>query len=284
LAWALAITSTVLVAEVIGAAMSGSLALMADAGHMLADAGGLVFALVASGLANRPPTDAQTFGLKRLEVLAALANALIVAVIAVTVAIEGIQRLAHPAPVEAGPVLIVASIGLAANVVSLLVLRSARGASLNLRGAYLEVLGDGLGSVATIAAATVIALTGFMRADAVASLAIAALILPRAFSLLKDVVAVLMESTPKGIDLGQVRTSLEGLPTVESVHDLHAWTIASGLTALTAHVVVEPQAFTPDAYHQLLDKMGEVLTGEYDLEHSTFQIEPAEHREGDLHP
>ncbi|MDR1117777.1 MAG: cation diffusion facilitator family transporter [Bifidobacteriaceae bacterium] len=285
LAAALILAGTVLAAEVIGAALTGSLALLADAGHMAADSIGLVFALVAATLARRPPTARRTYGLKRVEVLAALSNGLIVVAIAVAVAIEGVRRLAQPAPVEATPVLIVAGIGLAANIVSLLLLRSGAKESINVRGAYLEVVGDSLGSVAVIASAAVIALTGWLRADAVASLVIAALIIPRAWALLGDVLRILLEAVPKDMDLDQVRRHLEELPGVVSVHDLHAWTITSGLAALTAHVVVTPERFNPESYHELLDRMGRCLSGHFDLTHSTFQIEPADHTEDpSLHP
>jgi cobalt-zinc-cadmium efflux system protein len=281
----LALAATVLAVEIVGAALTGSLALLADAGHMAADSIGLVFALVAASLAQRPSTAKRTYGLKRIEVLAALTNGLIVVAIAAGVAVEGVRRLARPGDVEPGPVLALAAVGLVANVVALLILRGGARESLNVRGAYLEVVGDSLGSVAVIASAAVIAWTGWMRADAVASLAIAALILPRAYALLSDVVRVLMEATPKDMDLDQVREHLERLPGVVSVHDLHAWTITSGLASLTAHVVVRPDRFNPEAYHQLLDQMADCLEGHFDLTHSTFQLEPAEHTESpELHP
>jgi cobalt-zinc-cadmium efflux system protein len=276
---------SVLVVEVVGAIWTGSLALLADAGHMAADSIGLVFALVAAALADRPPTPKRTYGLKRAEVLAALSNALIVVGIAVGVAVEAIGRLFRPTEVEAGPVMILAAIGLLANVISLLILRGGAKESINVRGAYLEVIGDSLGSVAVIASAAVIAWTGWLRADAVASLAIAALILPRAYALAADVLRILLEATPKDMDLEDLRRHLEELPGVVSVHDLHAWTITSGLQSLTAHVVVEPERFNPKAYHELLDQMGECLAGHFDLTHSTFQVEPAEHVEpAGLHP
>jgi cobalt-zinc-cadmium efflux system protein len=270
---------------VVGAALTGSLALLADAGHMAADSIGLVSALVAASLARRPANAQRTYGLKRAEVLAALSNGLIVVGIAAGVGVGGVQRLAHPAPVEPLPVIGLATVGLAANVVALLILRSGAKESINVRGAYLEVVGDSLGSVAVIASGAAIAWTGWLRADAVASLVIAALILPRAYSLLRDVVHVLLEATPKDMDLGEVRRHIEGLPGVVSVHDLHAWTITSGLVSLTAHVVVSPERFNPTSYHELLDEMGRCLAGHFDLTHSTFQVEPAEHTEAPgMHP
>ncbi|MDR0366059.1 MAG: cation diffusion facilitator family transporter, partial [Bifidobacteriaceae bacterium] len=225
---------------------------------------------------------------RRIEVLAALSNGLIVVAIAVSVAVEGLRRLAEPTTIEAVPVMVLAAIGLVANVVALLVLRGAAKESINVRGAYLEVVGDSLGSVAVIASGVAIATTGWWRADAVASLVIAGLILPRAYLLLRDVLRVLMEATPEDMDLDQVRRHLEELPGVRSVHDLHAWTITSGLKSLTAHVVVDPDRFTPEAYHVLLDQLCGCLKGHFDLEHSTFQIEPAGHQgqleAGSAHP
>ncbi|MDR2380717.1 MAG: cation diffusion facilitator family transporter [Bifidobacteriaceae bacterium] len=285
LAWALGLAASVLVVELVGAFWTGSLALLSDAGHMAADSLGLVFALVAASLARRPANAKRTYGMKRIEVLAALSNGLIVVAIAVGVAVEGVRRLAQPLPVEAGPVMVLAGIGLAANGAALVILRSGAKESINVRGSYLEVIGDSLGSVAVIVSGAVIAWTGWLQADAVASLVIAGLILPRAYSLLSDVIRVLMEATPKDMDLEEVRRHLEELPGVTSVHDLHAWTITSGLASLTAHVVVEPELFNPAAYHSLLDQMAGCLAGHFDLTHSTFQIEPADHADGaDPHP
>jgi cobalt-zinc-cadmium efflux system protein len=285
LAWALGLAGTVLVVEVVGAIWTGSLALLADAGHMAADSIGLVFALVASALAGTEPTPKRTYGLKRVEVLAALSNVLIVVAIAVGVGVGAVERLFEPAEVQANPVLVLAAIGLLANVISLVILRAGAKESINLRGAYLEVMGDSLGSLAVIASAAVIAWTGWMRADAVASLVIAGLILPRSYALARDVVRVLLEATPEDVDLEELRRHLEELPGVVSVHDLHAWTITSGLKSLTAHVVVAPERFNPQAYHELLDQLSDCLAGHFDLTHSTFQIEPAEHSEpAGLHP
>lgn len=284
MAWALGLAASVLTVEIVGAIWTGSLALAADAGHMAADSMGLVFALVAARLADSSPTPKRTYGLKRVEVLAALSNALIVVAIAVGVAVEAVGRLFRPAEIQAVPVIVLAAIGLVANVIALLILRGGARDSINVRGAYLEVMGDSLGSLAVIVAAVVIAWTGWMRADAVASIVIALLILPRAYSLLKEVLRVLLEATPKDMDLSELREHLEELPGVVSVHDLHAWTITSGLKSLTAHVVVEPERFNPQAYHELLDEMSHCLSGHFDLTHSTFQIEPADHSEDDLHP
>lgn len=281
---ALAITLLVLVAEVVGAAVSGSLALLGDAGHMSSDAIGLAVALVASVVAARPATDRHTFGFQRTEVLAALVNGLILVVVAVVVASEAVRRLIEPGThIDAVPMLVIAAVGLAANIVAFLVLRGGDRSSLNMRGALLEVFGDMLGSIAAIAAAVVILLTGFASADAVASLVIAALIAPRAFLLLRDVVRVLTESAPRDRDVAQIRDHLREAPGVIAVHDVHIWNITSGAPVFTAHVVVEPGVFERGETHAMLDTLGACLAEHFDVAHSTFQLEPAGHAEHEEH-
>jgi cobalt-zinc-cadmium efflux system protein len=276
---AIAITASVLVVEVVGALVSGSLALLADAGHMTSDLLGLGIALVATVVASRPATDRHTFGFQRGEVLGALVNGLILAVVAVYVAVQGVQRLLAPEgpEVDGGVMLLAAGIGLVANVAALLVLRGGAGRSIGLRGAYLEVLGDAFGSVATIVAGVVIALTGFGRADAIASLVIAALIVPRAAVLLRDVVRVLNESTPVGTEPERIRAHLLETPGVTAVHDVHVWAITSGSPVFTAHVVVEQEVFREGRTGELLDRLAGCLDDHFDVEHSTFQLEPEEH-------
>jgi cobalt-zinc-cadmium efflux system protein len=277
LAIALSIVVVVLVAEVVGAALSGSLALLADAGHMSSDAIGLIVALVATVVAARPATDRHTFGFQRVEVLAALVNGVLLAVVAVSVAVEGVRRLLDPTEttVQAVPLLIIAGVGLIANVVAVLVLRGGDRRSLNMRGAYLEVLGDLLGSLAALAAGAVILLTGFVKADAIASLAIAAFIIPRAFVLLRDVVRVLTESVPRNTDVDQIREHLLETPGVVAVHDVHVWAITSGQPVFTAHVECDPDVFERGETGAMLDRLGDCLKGHFDVEHSTFQLEPA---------
>ena len=276
---AIAITASVLVVEVVGALVSGSLALLADAGHMTSDLLGLGIALVATIVAARPATDRHTFGFQRGEVLGALVNGLILAVVAVYVAVQGVQRLLAPEgpEIEPGVMLAAAGIGLVANVAALLVLRGGADRSINLRGAYLEVLGDAFGSVATIVAGVVIVLTGFGRADAIASLVIAALIVPRAVVLLRDVLRVLAESTPVGTEPERIRAHLLETPGVTAVHDVHVWAITSGSPVFTAHVVVEQEVFREGRTGELLDRLASCLDDHFDVEHSTFQLEPAEH-------
>jgi len=284
---ALAIVVVVLLIEVLGAWLSGSLALLADAGHMTSDAVGLVVALVASAIAARPATDRHTFGFRRVEVLGALVNGALLTVVAVSVAIEAIRRLLVPETghVNGLPLLVVAGIGLIANLVAFGILRSGDRESLNLRGAYLEVLGDLLGSIAALLASVIILTTGFAAADAIASLLIAVLIVPRAISLLRDVVRVLTESAPRGTDAEEIREHLLQTAGVVDVHDIHVWTITSGDPVFTAHVEVDPGVFERGETDEMLDRLGECLNGHFDVAHSTFQLEPAGHaeHEGESH-
>lgn len=274
---AIAIVAVFLVVEIVGSLFAGSLALLADAGHMFSDLLGLIVALVALGIAARPATDRQTFGYQRAEVLGALANGLILLGVAIVVAVQGIGRLFEPAEVLGLPMLVVAGLGLVANVVVLLILRGGANDSIGMRGAYLEVLGDLLGSIAAITAAVVILLTGFAQADAIASLVIAALIAPRALGLLRDVLHVLTESVPSHMDVAEIREHLLGTPGVVDVHDVHVWAITSGAPVFSAHIVVSAELFASGGTGRLLDELGTCLSGHFDVEHSTFQLEPEEH-------
>jgi cobalt-zinc-cadmium efflux system protein len=276
-----AVTLVILVVELVGAALSGSLALLADAGHVLTDGAGVGLALLAIRFAARPATPQRTFGYYRLEILAAVANAVLLFGVAGFVLVEAWRRLSEPPAVASGLMLAVAAVGLVANAVSMWLLRDGQRTSLNMRGAYLEVWGDLLGSVAVLAAAVVIALTGFRAADPIASAVIAVAIVPRTWRLLREAVDVLLEAAPKGVDLAEVRRHLVETPGVTDVHDLHAWTITSGLPVLSVHVVLERDA---DA-GKVLDGLGACLAGHFDIEHSTFQLELPEHRghEGATH-
>lgn len=279
LAIALGITATVLVAEVVGAIVTGSLALLVDAAHMLTDAGGLTIALIAATLAGRPATARRTWGFARSEVLGATAQAAVLLAVGIFVVVEAVQRLFNPPEIESGLLLVFGMIGLLGNVASIAVLASQRGANLNMRAAFLEVVNDALGSVAVIVAAIVITLTGFQFADAIAAILIGALIVPRAVLLLRDSTNVLLESTPKGIDLNSVRGHLLELDHVTAVHDLHVSQIATGLPVLTAHVVVEDSCFYDGHTAQMLDDLQHCVAEHFDvqIEHSTFQLEPAGH-------
>ncbi|HEX7535851.1 MAG TPA: cation diffusion facilitator family transporter [Dermatophilaceae bacterium] len=282
----LAITLSVMVAEVLGGLLSGSLALIADAGHMLTDAAGIGLALLAAAFSARPATPERTFGYQRSEILAAVTNALLLFGVAGYVLIEAVRRFRDPPELSTGVMLAVATVGLVANLGSLLILRGGQQASLNVRGAYLEVLGDLLGSVAVIVAAVVIRLTGFTRADAIASVAIGLMILPRTWALLREAVDVLLEATPKGVDLAEVRRHINETPGVLDVHDLHVWTITSGLPVLSAHIVVTEDALADGGGGQVLDELGQCLSGHFDVEHCTFQLEAPGHQEHELpqHP
>jgi cobalt-zinc-cadmium efflux system protein len=275
---AIGIVALFFVVEVVGAFIAGSLALFADAGHMLSDLLGLVIALVALGIAARPATDRQTFGYQRAEVFGALINGLILTGVAVFVAIQGISRLVSSVEtkVDAVPMLFVASAGLIVSLAAFLVLRGGI-PTIGLRGATLEVLGDIFGSLAALVAAIVILTTGFVRADAIASLAIGVLIVPRAFSLLRDVVRVLSESVPKNVNVAEIRQHILETKGVVDVHDVHVWAITSGAPVFSAHVVVDARLFASGGTGALLDELNGCLAGHFDVEHSTFQLEPAEH-------
>jgi cobalt-zinc-cadmium efflux system protein len=277
LAVVLGLTLAVLVAEVVGAVVSGSLALLADAGHMATDAAGIALALAAVTLAQRPARGRRTYGLQRLEILAAVANGLLLLGVAGYVVVHAVARIGDTPDVESGPMLLIAGVGLVVNVVGLAVLHRGRGESLNVRGAYLEVLADALGSVAVIVAALVIAATGWTQADTVASLAIGFLVLPRAWRLLWEALDVLLEAAPRGVDLGHVREHILGVDGVLGVHDLHAWTITSGLPVLSAHVVVTDEALDAGHGGRVLDALCECLGEHFDMAHCTFQLEAVSH-------
>ena len=284
----LSITASIFLVQVVGAILSQSLALLADAGHMLTDATGVAVALIASVIATLPATSKRTFGFLRVEVLAALANGIILGVISVFIFIEAIRRFGTEVEIHSEVMLIAAVIGAVANLISLLVLQSGQKESLNVRGAYLEVLGDLLGSVAVIIAGVIILITGWNWVDQVASIVIALLIFPRAISLLKDVVNVLLEATPKNVDLEQARAHMLSVPGVKVVHDMHAWTITSGVNAFSAHVVISDEAFASRSYHDTLDELHACLGEHFDTDHCTLQLESASHAEHEhstrLHP
>lgn len=279
LAVAFGITAAILVAQAVGAWLTGSLALLVDTAHMLTDASGLLLALVAASVTLRPPTARRTWGYRRAEVLAALAQAALLLAVGAYVLIEGVQRLFSPPEIPSTELVVFGVIGLAGNIASLLVLASKRSASFNLRAAFLEVLNDALGSVGVIVAAVVIATTGWQQADSIAGLLIGALIVPRAVRLLRETTSVLLETTPPGLDLDQVRAHLLRADHVRGVHDMHASLIATGLPILSAHVVVDQECFNDGHAPQILDGLQECVATHFDVpvEHSTFQIEPAGH-------
>ncbi|GAA2301910.1 cation diffusion facilitator family transporter [Streptomyces kunmingensis] len=276
---ALTITLTVMVVEIVGGIMADSLALIADAAHMATDALGLAMALLAIHFANRPASDQRTFGYARAEILAALANCLLLLGVGGYVLYEAIQRFMEPAATAGGLTIVYGLIGLVANMISLSLLVKGQQESLNVRGAFLEVAADALGSLAVLISAVVILTTGWQAADPVASLVIGLMIVPRTVKLLRETLNVLLESAPKGVDMGQVRSHILALPGVEDVHDLHAWTITSGMPVLSAHVVVSQDVLTTIGNEKLLHELQGCLGDHFDVEHCTFQLEPSGHAE-----
>ncbi|MFH8840383.1 cation diffusion facilitator family transporter [Streptomyces sp. NPDC017868] len=276
---ALGITLSVMVIEIIGGLVADSLALIADAAHMATDAVGLAMALLAIHFANRPPTENRTFGYARAEILAALANCLLLLVVGGYVLYEAIQRFIEPAETKGGLAIAFAVIGLVANMVSLSLLVRGQKESLNVRGAYLEVLADALGSVTVIVASGIILATGWQYADPIASIVIGLMIVPRTVKLLRETLDVLLEAAPKGVDMADVRAHILALPGVEGVHDLHAWTITSGMPVLSAHVVVDQEALDSVGHEKMLHDLQGCLGSHFDVEHCTFQLEPVGHAE-----
>ncbi len=283
---ALGLIGTFMVAEVVAAILSGSLALLADAGHMLTDVAALAASVWAARLATRPARGAWTFGLKRAEILSAAVNGVSLLVIGAVIAVEAVRRLFVPPEVLGGVVLVVALIGAAVNVAATWVLARANRASLNVRGAFAHLLTDLYAFLGTALAGLVILLTGWARADAVASLVVAALMFQASWGLLRDAGRILLEGAPDEVALDEVREHLVEVNHVLDVHDLHVWTVTSGLPVLSAHVVLEDGCFTDGHAPQVLDTLQTCLVGHFDVEHSTFQLETPAHvdHEHEPHP
>jgi cobalt-zinc-cadmium efflux system protein len=266
---ALALTVVFLGVEIVGGILAGSLALLADAGHMATDAGALGLSLFALWLSSKPRSLKKTFGWYRFEIFAALVNGLGLWLAAAIIAWEAVGRLRAPAAVKTGPMLVIASFGLAANVLSGWILRRSGGESLNLKAAFLHVVWDALGNVGVIAAAAVIRFTGWKSADPVAGLALCVLMARSAWGLIREAFQILMEGTPEKLNLEEIRRALLAIPGVLEVHDLHIWTVTSGFVSLTAHLVVADSASAPD----VLEAGRSLLEGTFGLRHSTIQIE-----------
>ena len=264
----LAITAAVMVVEAVGGWLAGSLALLADAGHMLTDVSAIGLALVVSSLANRPATPERSFGLLRLEILAALVNGGLLIAIAIGIAVEAVQRIGAPAPVDGGLLLGVATVGLVANAVGATMLHRGHNHSLNQRGAYLHVMSDLLGSVGALVAGAVIVFTGWTAADAIVSLLIAGLVLAGAWRLVKESTDILLEATPANISLADVHDRMASVPGVASVHDLHVWTVTSGVVAMSGHLVVQNPSDNQRVLETVQDRLGRM-----GIEHVTVQIE-----------
>ena len=280
---AFGLTATIVIAQAIGSIVTGSLALLTDTAHAITDASGLLVALIAATLMLRPANPKRTWGFRRIEVIAALGQAALLLVVGTYAAVEGIRRLFEPPEVAAGEMLVFGIVGLAANVIAIVILSSSRGANFNMRAAFLEVINDALGSLGVIVAAIVIATTGFQQADAIAGLLIAGLIVPRAITLLREVFAVLGERAPEGTDVATIREHILSADGVADVHDVHVWQLTRGAPVFTAHVVVEPDVLTSGRSGALLSSLQSCLAEHFDVEHSTFQFEPAGHTEHEAH-
>jgi cobalt-zinc-cadmium efflux system protein len=274
---ALGLLSAFLVVEVVVGFEAGSVALLADAGHMLSDLGAIGASLWAINLAARPARDAWTYGWKRAEILSAAGNGVTLLVVSALIAYEAVRRLLDPPPVAGLAVLVVALIGVAVNIAATVVLGKANRSSLNVEGAFQHILTDLYGFLATVVAGIVIVATGYRRADAIASLVVVALMLRAAYGLLRDSGKVLLEAAPEGVDLEDLRAHLLETDHVTDVHDLHAWTVTSDLPAVSAHIVVTDACFHSGHCAQILDQLQACLTGHFDVEHSTFQLEPPGH-------
>ena len=272
---ALAVLASVMVVEVVAAFAANSLALLSDAGHMLTDVAGLAMALAAIHVADRAASDGQrTFGLYRLEILAALANSVLLFVVAVYVVVEAVRRWGDPPDVLVGPMLVVAILGLVANLAAFALLRAGSKESLNVEGAYLEVLSDLVGSVGVILAAVAIGVTDWAWIDPAVGVAIGVFILPRTWRLGAQAVRILVQAAPPGLDLAGLETTLRGLDGVVDVHDLHVWTLTSEMDVASVHLMVCEGTDT----HAVLDRARVVMRDEHGIDHATLQIEPDTHK------
>jgi cobalt-zinc-cadmium efflux system protein len=264
----LLLTATFMVVEAVGGWISGSLALLADAGHMLADVGALALAALTSWIARRPANDAKTFGYLRWEIIAALVNGATLIGIAVWVVIEAVHRIGQPQPIRIGLFLGIATVGLLVNLTSLRLLHGHHEHSLNVRGAYLHVLGDVLGSVGAVAAALVVALTGWTLADPAVSIVIAGLLVFGAWRLVRESTDILLEAVPKHVSMPEVERRIREVPGVTAVHDLHVWTVTSGMVAMSGHAVVPDLRAHPNVLEGIRSRMAGLGIG-----HVTIQLE-----------
>jgi cobalt-zinc-cadmium efflux system protein len=271
---AIGLTAVMLVAEAVGGLYAGSLALLSDAGHMFTDLSALLLALLALAFATRPASRRRTYGWYRLEILSALVNALLLLGICAFIFHEAYGRIRSPHPVHSGTVLVVATLGLGVNAIAYFILSRSR-ESLNLRGAALHVLGDAISSVGVIASAIVIRMTGWLQADAVASCAIGVVIVVGAFHLLRESIDILLEATPLDIDPLEISEALQSIPGVRGVHDLHVWSITSGMPALSVHLIVDKSWFQNGG--RMLLEAKEILVRKFNIEHTTIQVESGNH-------
>ncbi|MBL6615282.1 MAG: cation transporter [Reyranella sp.] len=276
---ALALTASYMVVQAIGGLVTGSLALLADSAHMLTDAGGLALALIAIRFAERPATPQKTYGYVRLEILSALLNAVVLLLLTIFILYEAVDRFLNPPPIMAGPMLAVAVVGLAVNLASMKLLAAGSSESLNVKGAYFEVMSDMLGSLGVIIAALIVMFTGWRLADPIVGAGIGLFIIPRTWSLLKQAVHILMEGTPPEIDLVLLEKAIKEIPGVVSIHDLHVWTITSGLDSMSCHVVIADMTRA----RETLLAVNETMKGRFNLTHTTIQIEDQALRDAEGH-
>ncbi len=269
LGFVLGLTCAFLAVEVVAGVLAGSLSLIADAGHMMTDVAGLVLALAAMKFAERRPSPRRTYGYHRVEILAALTNALVLAAVAGYILAEAWQRFRAPAPVASVTVLVVAAVGLLVNLAGALLLHRGSQSSLNVRGAYNEVVADALSSVGVIVGAAVITVTGWLWVDPLVAVAIALFVVPRTWGILSEAIHVLLEGTPREVDLEALRAAMEAVPGVEAVHDLHVWTLTSGVHALSAHAILREGA----GHGTVLGALHTKVTGGFSIHHVTVQLE-----------
>lgn len=269
LAVALCFTTAFLIAELIGSFVFNSLALLSDAAHMFTDSAALAIALAAVKIGQRPADDARTFGYRRFEILAAAFNALLLFAVAGYVLWEGIQRFFKPTEVQSTGMLIVAAIGLAVNLIAMKLLSAGKDQSLNVKGAYLEVWADMLGSIGVIVGAVIIMFTGWQWVDPLVAIGIGLWVLPRTWTLLKDTTQILLEGAPSGINMGELRSAIAGVPGVAGVHDLHAWSLSSNDHSLSVHVVLTDAA----DFEAVRINIASLLHERYEIQHSTIQME-----------
>lgn len=268
-----------MIAEVIGGMITKSLALLADAAHMLTDVAGLFLAFIAIKIGERKADSMRTYGYYRTEILAAVVNAVVLLGISIYVLYEAWQRFRNPPEIQSGSMIIVAGIGLVVNIIGMIIIRKDSNESLNMKGAYLEVLSDMLTSIGVIIAGVVMLTTGWYYADPIISAAIGLLIFPRTWQILKEAVNVLLEGTPKDVNIDDLRTALENIPGVKSLHDLHVWSLTSGVNAMSSHVVVKEG----ENINALLKALSDKAATDFKIGHTTFQIETEGHTEGKVH-
>ena len=277
LAMALGLTTAFMIAEVVGGLWTGSLALLADAAHMLTDAGGLALALIAIRFSERPATPQNTYGFARMEVLSALTNAVVLLLLTFYILYEAYQRFLNPPEIIGGPMLAVAVLGLIVNLISMKLLSGGSSESINVKGAYFEVLSDMLGSLGVIVAAVIVLLTGWTLVDPIIGAGIGLFIVPRTWILMKQAIHILLEGTPPEVNVALIEKRLLELPAVTAVHDLHVWTITSGLDAMSCHLVIDDMGRSSAA----LAMAQAMLRKEFYLNHVTIQIEDYSLRENE---